>query len=86
MQFEKDFIHQLLSEDIMQESVIYQDILQKGERIGEQKGEQKRAKVSEQKLVNKKFEEQSHKARGHNWKTSGDDPPFGIPSTYRFRI
>jgi predicted transposase YdaD len=38
VQFEKDFIRQLLSEDIMQESVIYQDILQKGERIGEQRG------------------------------------------------
>ena len=35
--FEKDLICQLLSEDIMQESVIYQDILQKGEQKGEQK-------------------------------------------------
>lgn len=41
LRFEKDFIRQLLSEDIMQESVIYQDIFQKGERIGEQKGEQR---------------------------------------------
>jgi len=41
LRFEKDFIRQLLSEDIMQESVIYQDILQKGERIGEQRGELK---------------------------------------------
>ncbi len=32
MKFEKDFIRQLLREDIMQESVIYQDILQKGEQ------------------------------------------------------
>jgi predicted transposase YdaD len=31
LQFEKDFIRQLLSEDIMKESVIYQDIFQKGE-------------------------------------------------------
>ena len=31
MQSEKDLIRQLLREDIMQESVIYQDILQKGE-------------------------------------------------------
>ncbi|WP_413173087.1 Rpn family recombination-promoting nuclease/putative transposase [Anabaena azotica] len=31
LRFEKDFIRQLLSEDLMQESVIYQDILQKGE-------------------------------------------------------
>ena len=41
LRFEKDFIRQLLSEDIMQESVIYQDIWQKGERIGEQRGELK---------------------------------------------
>lgn len=32
LRFEKDLIRQLLSEDIMQESVIYQDILQKGEQ------------------------------------------------------
>ncbi|WP_375515165.1 Rpn family recombination-promoting nuclease/putative transposase [uncultured Nostoc sp.] len=37
LKFEKDFIRQLLREDIMQESVIYQDILQKGEQRGEQK-------------------------------------------------
>ncbi|WGV23388.1 DUF4351 domain-containing protein [Halotia branconii] len=41
LRFEKDLIHQLLSEDMMQESVIYQDILLKGERQGEQKGEKK---------------------------------------------
>ncbi|BDA72157.1 hypothetical protein RIVM261_006510 [Rivularia sp. IAM M-261] len=32
LRFEKDFIRQVLSEDIMKESVIYQDILQKGEK------------------------------------------------------
>jgi len=32
LKFEKDLIRQFLSEDIMQESVIYQDILQKGEQ------------------------------------------------------
>ncbi|WP_341531813.1 Rpn family recombination-promoting nuclease/putative transposase (plasmid) [Nostoc sp. UHCC 0302] len=32
LRFEKDLIHQFLREDIMQESVIYQDILQKGEQ------------------------------------------------------
>ncbi|WP_016953371.1 DUF4351 domain-containing protein [Anabaena sp. PCC 7108] len=37
LRFEKDFIRQLLSEDLMQESVIYQDILQKGEQKGEVK-------------------------------------------------
>lgn len=31
LRFDKNLISQLLSEDIMQESVIYQDILQKGE-------------------------------------------------------
>jgi predicted transposase YdaD len=35
LRFEKSLIRQLLSEDIMQESVIYQDILQKGEQKGE---------------------------------------------------
>ncbi len=32
LRFKKDLIRQLLSEDIMQESVIYQDILQKGKQ------------------------------------------------------
>jgi predicted transposase YdaD len=32
LRFDKGLIRQLLSEDIMQESVIYQDILQKGEQ------------------------------------------------------
>lgn len=32
LRFEKDLIRQFLSEDIMRESVIYQDILQKGEQ------------------------------------------------------
>jgi predicted transposase YdaD len=36
LRFEKDLIRQLLSEDIMQESVIYQDILQKGQEQGKQ--------------------------------------------------
>jgi predicted transposase YdaD len=37
LRFEKDFIRQLLSEDLMQESVIYQDILQKGDKQGEER-------------------------------------------------
>lgn len=41
LRFEKDFIRQLLSEDIMQESVIYQDILRKGEERGEERGEKR---------------------------------------------
>ena len=37
LRFEKNLIRQLLSEEIMQESVIYQDILQKGDKQGEQR-------------------------------------------------
>lgn len=37
LRFEKGLIRQLLSEDIMQESVIYQDILQKGDKRGEER-------------------------------------------------
>jgi predicted transposase YdaD len=59
LKFEKDFIRQFLREEIMQESVIYQDILQKGERIGQKRGEkigQKRGeeigqKIGEERLV-----------------------------------
>ncbi|BAZ33235.1 hypothetical protein NIES4074_57450 [Cylindrospermum sp. NIES-4074] len=49
LQFEKDFIRQLLSQDIMQESVIYQDILQKGE--------QREAFKYTLRLVNRRFGE-----------------------------
>ncbi|MCC5655181.1 Rpn family recombination-promoting nuclease/putative transposase [Nostoc sp. XA013] len=37
LRFEKDLIRQFLREDIMQESVIYQDILQKGSKQGEER-------------------------------------------------
>jgi predicted transposase YdaD len=37
LRFEKGLIRQLLSEDVMQESVIYQDILQKGNKQGEER-------------------------------------------------
>ncbi|WP_442867168.1 restriction endonuclease subunit S [Aphanizomenon sp. CS-733/32] len=53
LRFEKNLIRQLLSEDIMQESVIYQDILQKGE----QKGEQKEAFRFLNRLLNRRFGE-----------------------------
>jgi predicted transposase YdaD len=49
LRFEKNFIRQLLSEDIMQESVIYQDILQKGE--------QKEALKYTLRLLNQRFGE-----------------------------
>jgi predicted transposase YdaD len=51
LRFEKGLIRQLLSEDIMQESVIYQDILQKGEL----KGEQKEALKYTLRLLNRRF-------------------------------
>ncbi len=38
LRFKKPLIYQLFREDIMQESVIYQDILQKGETKGAKKG------------------------------------------------
>jgi predicted transposase YdaD len=53
LRFEKDLIRQLLSEDIMQESVIYQDILQKGE----ERGEQKEALKYTLRLLNRRFGE-----------------------------
>jgi predicted transposase YdaD len=39
LRFPKNLITQLFREEVMQESVIYQDILQKGEQRGLQKGE-----------------------------------------------
>jgi predicted transposase YdaD len=50
-------IRQLLSEDIMQESVIYQDILQKGERLGRQEGEQQEAFKFLSRQLNRRFGE-----------------------------
>ena len=41
LKYDKEIIRQIFSEDIMQESVIYQDILQKGEDRGLQQGETK---------------------------------------------
>ncbi|MEH2383514.1 MAG: DUF4351 domain-containing protein [Nostoc sp.] len=57
LKFEKDFIHQLLREEIMQESVIYQDILLKGEQRGEQRGEQKEAFRFLNRQLNRRFAE-----------------------------
>ncbi|WP_363267535.1 DUF4351 domain-containing protein [Okeania sp. SIO2B3] len=41
LRFDKNLIRQLLREEIMKESVIYQDILQKGEKIGKKRGEKR---------------------------------------------
>ncbi len=38
LRFEKELISQLFREEIMEESVIYQDIIQKGEQRGAQRG------------------------------------------------
>ncbi|MBD2493390.1 DUF4351 domain-containing protein [Nostoc sp. FACHB-280] len=43
LRFEKNLITQLFSEEIMQESVIYQDILQKGLQQGEARGKRQEA-------------------------------------------
>jgi len=48
LRFGKNLIHQLLSEDLMKESVIYQDILQKGQQQGRQQGEQQGRQQGEQ--------------------------------------
>ena len=65
LRFEKKLISQLLREDIMRESVIYQDILQKGEekgrKEGEKLGEQRGRELGEQRtiirLLNRRFGE-----------------------------
>lgn len=43
LRFEKNLIQELFREEVMQESVIYQDILQKGEQRGKQQGKQEEA-------------------------------------------
>ena len=53
LKFEKDLIRRFLSEDIMRESVIYQDI----EKKGENKGEQKEALSFCMLLLNQRFGE-----------------------------
>ena len=43
LRFAKNLIQELFREEVMQESVIYQDILQKGEQRGKQQGKQEEA-------------------------------------------
>ncbi len=43
LRFDKSLITQLFREDVMQESVIYQDILQKGLQQGEERGKKQEA-------------------------------------------
>ncbi|MEH1833277.1 MAG: Rpn family recombination-promoting nuclease/putative transposase [Nostoc sp.] len=51
LRFEKNLITQLFREEIMQESVIYQDILQKGLQKGLQQGEERGKKQEALKLI-----------------------------------
>jgi predicted transposase YdaD len=51
LRFEKKLISQLLREDIMRESVIYQDILQKGEEKGRKEGEKRGEQQGEQRTI-----------------------------------
>jgi predicted transposase YdaD len=51
LRFEKNLIYQWLKEEIMQESVIYQDIVQKSERRGEQRGELRGELRGEQRAI-----------------------------------
>jgi predicted transposase/invertase (TIGR01784 family) len=46
LRFEKDLIRQFFREEIMRESVIYQDILQQGVQQGRQEGRQKEGEVA----------------------------------------
>lgn len=55
LKFDKNMIRNLLSEDIMKESVIYQDILHKGEEIGEKRGEKNEAFRFLTRQLNRKF-------------------------------
>ena len=55
LRFDRNLINQLFREDIMQESVIYQDIIQRGEQIGEQRGKQQEALQYTMRLLNRRI-------------------------------
>ncbi|MGK7873221.1 MAG: Rpn family recombination-promoting nuclease/putative transposase, partial [Xenococcaceae cyanobacterium] len=55
LRFEKNLIRQLFREELMRESVIYQDILQKGLAQGEQQGLQKGEAVVIIRLLTRRF-------------------------------
>lgn len=57
LRFDKSLIRQLLREEVMRESVIYQDILQKGQQQGRQQGQQQEALSFCQKLLARRFGE-----------------------------
>jgi predicted transposase YdaD len=55
LKFDKTVIRNLLSEDTMKESVIYQDILQKGEEIGKKEGNKEGEKNEAFRLVSRQL-------------------------------
>jgi predicted transposase YdaD len=57
LRFNQDLIHQLFREEVMQESVIYQDILQKGLQQGLQQGKQEEALSLIIRLLTRRFGE-----------------------------
>lgn len=57
LRFTKDIIRQFLREDVMRESVIYQDILQQGMQQGMQQGRQQEAFSLCVRILNQKFGE-----------------------------
>ena len=59
LRFDRNLINQLFQEEIMQESVIYQDIIQRGEAIGEQRGKQKGQATLILRLLSRRFGETS---------------------------
>ncbi|MEH2377453.1 MAG: DUF4351 domain-containing protein [Nostoc sp.] len=55
LRFDKNVIKQLFREEIMQESVIYQDILQKGLQQGEERGKKQEALQLIMRLLTRRF-------------------------------
>jgi len=55
LRFDKNLIQQLFREEIMQESVIYQDILQKGLQQGEEQGKKQEALQMTMRLLTRRF-------------------------------
>ncbi len=55
LRFDRNLINQLFREEIMQESVIYQDIILIGEQIGEQRGKKQEALQYTMRLLNRRI-------------------------------
>ncbi|MBD1833932.1 DUF4351 domain-containing protein [Cyanobacteria bacterium FACHB-472] len=55
MRFDKSLIRQVFREEIMQESVIYQDIIQKGRQQGKQEGKEEEARSLVMRMLTRQF-------------------------------